>query len=106
MANNFISLAIYQIDGNGEYDSSFPIFRNFPVGGLFIRGITPPLNAARGVLCYGAVRSWAHGNHQYYTNLSMAEIVALANSASSNSLTTEDGTVLTDESNNPLTTES
>lgn len=104
MANNFVNLAIYQINSHNEYNPEFPIYRDFPIGGLVIRDVSPPLNVARGVLCYGAVRSWAHGNREYYTDLSMAQVIALANTVS-NGLSTEAGVILTDESGNVLTTE-
>lgn len=100
MANNFINIAIYQI---GTFsDSTFPKFCDFPIGGLFVRGVDTPLNTARGVLCYGALRSWAHGNKEYYTNLTLAQILSLSVTGG---ITAEDGTFLTTEDGSILTTE-
>jgi hypothetical protein len=104
MANTFVNIAIYQIDSDNLFNNNppFPVFMDFPASGLHIREVSPPLNTTRGVSCYGAMKSWAHGKHEYFTNLTMAEIVVLANAASPDDgewLLTEDGdAILTEDS--------
>jgi hypothetical protein len=80
MATNLISVPVYKINSNGVLYSN-PIFRAiaFPATAITVLPVGTPDNVVNGALIYSIVKSPATGGNEYYSNLTVAQIITLAN---------------------------
>lgn len=77
MSTNLITVPIYQINSNEKFLAMKQFA--FPATGLFVQPVSPPLNSVNGALIYSQITSPATGQTAFYSNLTVAAVIALAN---------------------------
>jgi hypothetical protein len=79
MATNLVSLPIYKQGSNNNLNSPNAVYMAFPSTGLLVQPVNPPLNNVNGALVYSMIRSAADSKSDYYSSLTVAAIITLAN---------------------------
>lgn len=77
MATNLITIPVYGINS----DQKFSVMKElaFPATGLFAQPVAPPLNNINGNLIYSQITSSVTGTTAFYSNLTVAAVISLAN---------------------------
>jgi hypothetical protein len=77
---NLVSIPVYRINSNGELYTN-PTFRAmaFPAAGVFAQPVGTPNNVVSGAFIYSVIKSSATGGTEYYSSLTVAQIITAAN---------------------------
>jgi hypothetical protein len=84
MATNLITVPIYRVNSapfDGLGTTSIVYYRNFalPATGIAVQPVGTPNNVVNGALIYSAIKTPAFGDAVLYSNLTVAQVITLAN---------------------------